>query len=134
MDPTASSHCPNCLAEYRTGFDTCADCGVALVPGPAPAPPSETSDADEDPRPAQGTIDPNAHTVVLCRLPSVQAEILAGRLRSEGIAVAVDDQPLHLSYGPMISIVEPPRVWVLESQVERAREIARRALTGEDAI
>jgi hypothetical protein len=24
--------CPNCGAEYRSGFDTCADCGVALVP------------------------------------------------------------------------------------------------------
>jgi hypothetical protein len=23
--------CPNCKSEYRSGFDTCADCGVALV-------------------------------------------------------------------------------------------------------
>jgi hypothetical protein len=32
----AAAHCPTCLAEYRPGFDVCADCGTPLVAGPAP--------------------------------------------------------------------------------------------------
>ena len=38
-DPLAAAHCPNCLAGYRPGFDVCADCGIALEPGPAPREP-----------------------------------------------------------------------------------------------
>jgi hypothetical protein len=30
------SHCPNCLAEYRSGFTICTNCGSLLVPGPSP--------------------------------------------------------------------------------------------------
>lgn len=30
--------CPNCRAEYREGFDTCTDCGVALVDERPPEP------------------------------------------------------------------------------------------------
>ncbi len=130
MDQSSLSHCPNCLAEYRSGFDACADCGIPLVHGPAPT----SSDESEDRRGRDGEIDKDARTVVLCSLPSFQSEILAGKLRSEGIVVAVDDQPMHLSYGPMIATAEPPRIWVLESQLEMAREIARRALSGDDAI
>jgi len=36
MDESSYSHCPNCMAEYRPGFDVCADRGIALVPEPAP--------------------------------------------------------------------------------------------------
>lgn len=32
------THCPNCLAEYRSWATTCLDCGTMLVPGPSPAP------------------------------------------------------------------------------------------------
>jgi hypothetical protein len=30
------THCPNCLAEYRSWTTTCLDCGTMLVPGPSP--------------------------------------------------------------------------------------------------
>ncbi|MBT8347377.1 MAG: hypothetical protein KJO28_13855 [Desulfofustis sp.] len=30
---TDSNYCPECGEEYRAGFDTCADCGVALISG-----------------------------------------------------------------------------------------------------
>ena len=30
---TDSNFCPACRQEYRAGFDTCADCGVGLMPG-----------------------------------------------------------------------------------------------------
>ncbi len=131
MDEHEYLHCPNCLAEYRPGFDTCADCGIALVPGPAPV--TEDDDSD-DGRVDETPIDKDARTVVLCRLPSLQAEVLASKLRSEGIVVAVDDPPLQMVYGPIISNAEPPRVWVLESQLEQATKIAKRAFSGDDAI
>jgi hypothetical protein len=35
-DALAAAHCPTCLAEYRAGFDVCADCSTPLEPGPAP--------------------------------------------------------------------------------------------------
>jgi hypothetical protein len=28
-----SNYCPDCGQEYRAGFDTCADCGIALISG-----------------------------------------------------------------------------------------------------
>jgi hypothetical protein len=34
-------HCPQCLTEYREGFEECSDCHVPLVPGPPPAPAAE---------------------------------------------------------------------------------------------
>ena len=34
-------HCPQCLTEYRDGFQECADCHVPLVPGFPPNPPDE---------------------------------------------------------------------------------------------
>lgn len=30
---TDSNYCPECGEEYRAGFNTCADCGVALIAG-----------------------------------------------------------------------------------------------------
>jgi hypothetical protein len=30
QDPLAISYCPLCRIEYRSGFDTCSDCGVSL--------------------------------------------------------------------------------------------------------
>jgi hypothetical protein len=30
-DRHSAAYCPVCRAEYRAGFDTCADCGIALV-------------------------------------------------------------------------------------------------------
>jgi hypothetical protein len=29
-------YCPKCFAEYREGFNQCADCEVSLAPGEAP--------------------------------------------------------------------------------------------------
>ena len=39
--------CPKCREEYRTGFDTCADCGVPLVAElPDPEPVKEQPDIE----------------------------------------------------------------------------------------
>jgi hypothetical protein len=34
-------HCPQCLMEYRDGFEECSDCHVSLAPGSPPKPAAE---------------------------------------------------------------------------------------------
>jgi hypothetical protein len=72
--------------------------------------------------------------VVLCQLPVVDAQILATKLDAEGLTVSVEEPALWSAYGQSISATAGLRVWVLESQLERAKEVARRSLSGEDAI
>ena len=127
----ATSHCPRCLAEYRAGFDTCADCGVALVPGPAPVTEQHAPAKVKGGRRGHGREET---PVVLCRLPQVEAQILVGKLRGEGLVADVDPPALGLVYGSALPDARMLRVWVLASQLERAREVARRALGGQDAI
>lgn len=72
--------------------------------------------------------------VVLCQLPIVDAQILATKLDAAGLVVTVEEPALWASYGMSISGTTGLRVWVLESELEQAKEIARRSLSGEDAI
>lgn len=74
-----ASHCPRCNAEYRPGFDTCADCGIALVPGPAPRPPEDERTPPSDPH------EPAIEVARVCSLALGEAQLLVGRLRSDGI-------------------------------------------------
>jgi hypothetical protein len=131
MDETSYSHCPNCLAEYRPGFDTCADCGIALVPGPAPVTEEHAPEHTKGHR--HPTEDRHEVPVVLCSLPPLEAQILVGKLTGEGLVADSDGSFPALAhlYLPETRLV---RVWVLESQLERARKIAKRALSGDDAI
>lgn len=132
MEVTSNSHCPNCLAEYRPGFDTCADCGIALVPGPAPV--TEEHAPDHTKGHSHPTEDRHEVPVVLGRLPRVEAQILVGKLQSEGLVASADEPALMSAYGGALPESRIIRVWVLESQLEEARTIARRALAGEDSI
>ena len=131
MDESSYSHCPNCLAEYRPGFDACHDCGIALVHGPAPVTEEHAPEHTKGHR--HGTEDRNEVPVVLCRVPPLDADILVGKLRSEGLVTSSDGSFSALAhlYLPETRLV---RVWVLESQLEKARKIAQRALSGDDAI
>jgi hypothetical protein len=129
MDDPSYSHCPNCLAEYRPGFDTCADCGIALVRGPAPVTEEHVRTKGHS-RPVE---DRDGLPVVLGIFPRLQAQILAGKLQAEGL-VASADEPSLLAYGDVLPEGRDIRVWVLESQLDEARTIARRALSGDDAI
>lgn len=103
IDRTAA-HCPNCGAEYRAGFDTCADCGVALVAGPAEAddrrdvrdaPVAETDPWTEATRRtwspvAEDAADEHPEPAVLARLPLQEAMLLVGRLEEAGIPARVE--------------------------------------------
>ena len=126
------SHCPNCLAEYRRGFDVCADCGIALVPGPAPV--VEEHAPDDTAGRSHPTEDMNEVPVALGTFPRVEAQILVGKLQAEGFVAFADEPALGLVYGNALPDARMIRVWVLESQLDEAREIARRALAGDDAI
>ena len=132
MADRPTTHCPNCLAEYRPGFDTCADCGVKLVPGPAPMT-EEHAPADTRHRP-HPTEDRHQVPVVLATLPRLEAQLLAGRLQAEGLVASADEPALMSAYGGALPESRMIRVWVLESQLEQARVIAKRALSGHDAI
>ncbi len=131
MDDASYSHCPNCLAEYRPGFDTCTDCGIALVRGPAPV--TEEHAPEHTKGHSHPTEDRDDVPVVLGLFPRLQAQILAGKLQGEGLVASADD-PTLLAYGPILPEGREIRVWVLESQLDKARKIARRALSGDDAI
>jgi hypothetical protein len=128
----AAAHCPVCFAEYREGFDTCADDGTRLKPGPAPV------TEDHAPQEARGHRHPiedrHDRPVALCSLPQLDADLLVGRLHAEGMVASADDPPLSTTYGRALANAQLARVWVLESQLRGAQEIARRALSGEDAV
>jgi hypothetical protein len=126
-------HCPRCGAEYRPGFDTCADCGLPLVPGPAPG--TETvpegvdawKEANERLWNADGTPrdhkDPGpADVVALCSLPWEEAWLMAGRLRAEGIPAIVypDDYTPFSPYGITRSSFD---VMIRRDQLEEARRV-----------
>jgi hypothetical protein len=76
--------CPTCGAEYRPGFDTCADDRTPLLPGPAPEPIPEPETFPPE------TPPPHTRWIELTSLPAHQAQLLAGRLESEGIDARTD--------------------------------------------
>jgi threonine dehydrogenase-like Zn-dependent dehydrogenase len=76
--------CPQCSGEFRAGITTCPDCSVALVNDlPDDVEPSRRESA---PVPRFG---PDEHVVELMRLPAVEAEMVATRLRDAGIRAVV---------------------------------------------
>jgi hypothetical protein len=132
MDESSYSHCPNCLAEYRPGFDMCADCGIPTVPGPAPVTEDHApNDTKEHRHPKH---DRYETPVVLGRLPRLEAQILVTKLQAEGLIASADEPALMTAYGAALPDARMIRIWVLESQLEQARKIAKRALSGDDAI
>ena len=116
----AASYCPTCHAEYREGFDVCADDGAVLLPGPAPAPEEET-DAPEPPR-----IQTGARWQKLANIATEEhARLLAGRLESEGIPVTLSPDRLYEFYGPGTGpmLGKAIELYVPEDQVLRAQQV-----------
>jgi hypothetical protein len=114
--------CPSCGAEYREGFSECADCGVALV-GTPPEPPEPRR---RERAAVEGPFSPEDDTVELLRTNPLEADVVAARLRSEGIpAVVFDDDPY--ASGPLGTNIQGVRVMVRRADLEIAT-----ALTTED--
>jgi hypothetical protein len=117
----SSRWCPKCGAEYREGFSECADCGVALV-DEAPEP---TPHHHAEP-PVHGPFSPDDDTVELLRTNRVEAEVIAARLRSEGIPAVVFDADPYGS-GPLLTISEGVRVMVRRADLEPATALTNRS-------
>ena len=122
MTGNAVAHCPTCLAEYREGFDVCADDETPLVPGPAPLQPDEAdAPASEPPR-----IQTGARWEKLGEIRSEEdAHLLAGRLESEGIPVTLSPDRLYDFYGHGSGALlgKAIEVYVPEDMVLRARQV-----------
>jgi hypothetical protein len=120
----AAAHCPSCGAEYRTGFDTCADDGAQLVPGPAPPEPPE------QPEPVNASVAqaPHGWAGVGSFLRDDEARLLAGRLNAEGIPARVFPDDFPSSYGTAVGalLVQGIDVLVPEERVLEARELMER--------
>lgn len=128
----AAAHCPVCSAEYREGFEVCADDGSRLERGPA-----QESARPEEPEPADPEIPPFSAedpAIELGRWQQVEADLLVAKLRSQGVD-AFDER--HVSgfwYRDLVPELALCRIWVRRSDVDRARDIVRRTLAGEEAI
>jgi len=112
----ASRWCPRCGAEYREGFSTCSDCGVALVDTP-PAPPAQPHHHTEPV--VHGPFSPGDDTVELLRTNPVEAEVTVARLQSEGIPAAVFDADPY-GNGPFPALIQGVRVMVRRADLEVA--------------
>jgi hypothetical protein len=110
--------CPTCGAEYRDGFTRCADCDIDLVDHEpvAPEPPAPHKGHD-------GPFSPDDDTVELLRTNRLEADVIAARLRSEGIPAVVFDNTAYGS-GPLLANASGVRVMVRRSDLEVASALA----------
>jgi len=123
-------YCPNCGAEYRPGFGTCADCGIPLVKGRAPDDgpwnhPGEDGDVqatapgdlgagtgpfgdgiEEGPEWPEGEEGHSVYTG-----PWEEAWLVAGRLRADGMPATVYPPDFSAVYGralqPTVDVMVP---------------------------
>jgi hypothetical protein len=119
-------HCPNCLAEYRWGISICTECGSQVVPGPSPAMEDGDEDADldtpegdgdagdvevvrlpADTAEAEDLFDREARPsrVILCLLPTWEAEGLVAALADEGIGAKLE--PTEVDDASQVIVHEP---------------------------
>jgi hypothetical protein len=106
--------CPECDRTYEGDVTKCVDCDEPLVVRYAGA-----RDASKPAAGAPGHIDDPV--VELTHLPTLQAEIVATRLRAEGIPAAVFAE--GFAAWMLNEFTGARRVMVLERDHERAQEI-----------
>jgi len=103
------AYCPDCLAEYREGATECADCQVALLPGPPPAVVERKA------------MDPEPQLVRLRTFygptAPLQATLAKKLLEAQGIASMSpgEEEPI-----PGIDALQ---IWVREEDAEHAAEV-----------
>jgi hypothetical protein len=105
-------YCPNCRAEYRAGFERCADCDIALVDElPTEPPPAE---------PAPTHLVPDKELVEVFRSNQSDARIVRGFLEAQGIPAILLGEG-EMPYPIDIGSLGERRVYVREEDVEDAR-------------
>ena len=103
-----------------------------MVHGPAPVPEEHAPEHTKGHR--HPTEDRDQVPVILCQVQPIEAQVLVGKLRAAGLVAAADEPSLWNPYGMAVSVSTGLRVWVLESQLEEARKIEKRARSGDDAV
>ena len=105
--------CPECSTEYRDGFYTCSDCGVALV----------GSYVGDTRRESTGRLEPLVHEAA----PALVVELL-DRLERAGIPYVIQaGTAMAVFEGETVDPEKPlpweARVWVVDTYVGRAKEL-----------
>jgi len=112
--------CPECGAEYREGFATCSDCGVALT---------DAAPAESRPPGAPGPewVDVASYTT------AEEAHLAKGLLEEQGIAAEVVDRHVVMNPFPAVDEAEV-LLLVAPEDAARADAVLAQAEAGEDAL
>jgi len=111
--------CPECGAEYREGFASCSECGVALTDTP-PAGGAPSAPGPE-------WVEVAAYTT------GEEAHLAQGLLAERGIAAEVVDRHVVLNPFPQVDEAEV-LLLVAPEDAERADAVLAEAEAGEDTI
>ncbi len=117
-----AAYCPACGAEYREGYDVCADDGTALLPGPAP---EEFTPPGPAPEPEAPRITTGARWVrVRGYMTEEEARLAAGRLETDGIPARIYPEEFGMYYGSAVTAIMRDGIDVLvpEDRLLEARQ------------
>jgi hypothetical protein len=121
----AAAYCPTCGAEYREGFDICADDDTTLIPGPLPEdfelPAAEETEPEfARPQPTTGARWVRAKSY----LHEEEARLAAGRLEADGIPARIYPEEFGTYYGSAVTAImrDGIDVMVPEDRLLEARE------------
>ena len=106
--------CPQCRDEFREGYTTCAECGVALVDV---LPPAEAEVAED------GSGSHGGWDSVFESGTAYEAELVAMRLRDAGIDAQVVDRTFTEAPMPNVSNFNTVQVLVPTERAEEARAV-----------
>jgi hypothetical protein len=105
-------YCPECRCEYRPGFDTCSDCGVALVDHLLPEPEEEAHES--------GGLGVTA-TAVWSGGQGFEAEAIRSMLEANGIGAEVWSAGIGTNTG--FDALAAHRVMVKAEDADEARTL-----------
>jgi Putative prokaryotic signal transducing protein len=111
-------YCPECRSEYREGFDTCADCKVALVAELPPEPEEECADLVT-------VLSAQDEVVVSLATSLLESAGIRHLAKGEGVQDVFGVGHMGGGFNAMIGLLE---IQVLPEDVEAAREVLKELL------